>query len=98
MSEIAPRSEGLRVLGETGFGEYYGIMVPKGVDERFLIRCDKAWKAAVSEDSFASFAEGAGLNTLDIDRNKSALTADNMASLVGWTLYDTGCVNVPPER
>ena len=98
MSEIAPRSEGLRLLGETGFGEYYGIMAPKGVDESFLRRCDKAWKAAVSEDSFTAFAESAGLIPQKIDREQSALTAEKKASLIGWTLYDTGCVNVSPER
>ena len=98
MSEIAFRSEGLRVLGETGFGEYYGVMAPKGMDESFLTRYDTTWTNAVSKDSFTAFAESAGLVPLKIDRKQSALTAGKMASLIGWTLYDTGCVNVAPAE
>ena len=126
MSEIEPRSEGLRVLGEADFGEYYGIMSPEGgegllgdfdnlssgevdegllgvdtlppsgADEGLLQSLDIAWKTAVAEASFATFADNAGLRPLEINREQSALTADTMADVVGWTLYDTGCVNVPP--
>lgn len=79
------------------FGEYYGIMLPKGAAENIINAFDSTWKKARESESFGVFAKEKGLLCLDYSRGETAALADSNASVICWTLYDTGTVNVSPE-
>lgn len=79
------------------FGEYYGMMVPGDVSSGVLKGYDTQWTDAAASESFGTFAEEKGLIQLEVSRAHSIETTDRIASLVCWTLYETGCVNISPE-
>lgn len=58
---------------------------------------DRQWSDAAASESFGTFTEEKGLIKPEVNREQSAHTADRLASLVCWTLYDTGCISVSPE-
>jgi hypothetical protein len=79
------------------FGEYYGLMVPKGTPGGMLDRYDKRWAEAAGSEFFKSFTQGRGLVPLEPDRIYAAQTAGHLASIFCWTLFDTGYVNISPD-
>jgi len=81
----------------TPFGEYYGIMIPKGAPEELLVENDYRWNDAAYSAGFHAFAAERGLVPRPADREEGGRMAGRVASLVCWTLYDTGYVNISPE-
>ena len=77
------------------FGEYYGMMMPKTTPRNALRNCDALWVAAVKRESYGTFADETGL--LKLNAKRETKTANRMASIICWTLYDSGYVDISPE-
>lgn len=87
--EITPAGEVVPGLaGLFPFGEFYGIMLPRGSG---LEGYDEALEAGTGSEAYAAFLRENGLCAAPEQD-----VAARMQSVLCWALYDTGCVSRSP--
>jgi tripartite-type tricarboxylate transporter receptor subunit TctC len=79
------------------FGEGYGLFVPADVSNRRLNGLDAVIRKAAASEGFTAFLHNWGLEPVAPDRKQSRETAERLASLLCWTLYDAGYLPTNPD-
>ena len=79
------------------FGEYFGIFIPADTPLSLLSGLDSFIKTAAGTDEFDAFTQNAGLVPITPDRQSNEQIIGNFASIVCWTLYDTGFLPTNPD-
>ncbi len=92
IKNVAPEMSKLLPVGES-----FGILVPKETPEDVISKIDEAYKVAVESDSFKALAESKGMVIFGYGIEQTKEYLDKLASIVCWTLFDTGSAKISPE-
>jgi tripartite-type tricarboxylate transporter receptor subunit TctC len=79
-------------------GEFFGIAVPKDTPPEVVKKIDDAFKKAMQSETLKKFAKDKGVVLLGYGPDESQKNLDKLASVVCWTLYDTGTAKISPEK
>ena len=79
-------------------GEFFGLTMPKDAPPEAIKKIDEAFKKAMQSETMKKFAKDKGVVLVGYGPEESLKKLDNLASVVCWTLYDTGTAKVSPEK
>jgi len=79
-------------------GSHFGLMLPKGVPQNVIAAIDKAFDAAAKSEALAKFADQKAVFLVNLKGAAADKKMDEVASIVTWTLFDTGSAKVSPAQ
>lgn len=79
-------------------GETISFCIPSGVPEEVLAKLDQVMPGVTASQAFKDFCDSKGMRVEYHGREDSQQYVESLASLVCWTLYDSGSVTVSPEQ
>ena len=96
---LAPSVTGIdaRLDAVLPFGEYYGLFIPVDVPAARLNGLTDLIESATASDMFVAMLNEKNLTPVTLDRNQSNEITEHIASLLCWTLYDTGYLPISPD-
>jgi tripartite-type tricarboxylate transporter receptor subunit TctC len=79
-------------------GEFFGLTMPKDAPPEAIKKIDEAFKKAMQSETMKKFAKDKGVVLVGYGPEESLKKLDNLASVVCWTLFDTGTAKISPEK
>ncbi len=79
-------------------GEFFGLTMPKDAPPEAIKKIDEAFKKAMQSETMKKFAKDKGVVLVGYGPEESMKKLDNLASVVCWTLFDTGTAKISPEK
>ncbi|MBI5581495.1 MAG: tripartite tricarboxylate transporter substrate binding protein [Deltaproteobacteria bacterium] len=79
-------------------GSHFGLMLPKGVPQDVIASVSKAFDVAAKSEALAKFADQKAVFLVNLKGAEAAKKMEDVASIVTWTLFDTGSAKVSPAQ
>jgi len=79
-------------------GEFFGLTMPKDAPPEAIKKIDEAFKKAMQSETLKKFAKDKGVVLVGYGPEDSLKKLDTLASVVCWTLFDTGTAKISPEK
>jgi tripartite-type tricarboxylate transporter receptor subunit TctC len=79
-------------------GSHFGLMLPRGVPQNVIAAIDKAFDVAAKSEALAKFADQKAVFLVNLKGAAADKKMDEVASIVTWTLFDTGSAKVSPAQ
>jgi len=84
--------------GFPSIGSHFGLMLPKGVPPEVVAAVSKAFDAAAKSEALAKFADQKAVFLVNLKGAEADKKMEEVASIVTWTLFDTGSAKVSPAQ
>ena len=75
-----------------------GLGVPQKTPDDVVKTLHDAFKKAMQSETMKKFAKDKGVVLVGYGPEESLKKLDNLASVVCWTLFDTGTAKISPEK
>jgi tripartite-type tricarboxylate transporter receptor subunit TctC len=79
-------------------GSHFGIMLAKGVPPDVVAAVSKAFDAAAKSEALAKFADQKAVFLVNLKGAEADQKMEDVASIVTWTLFDTGSAKISPAQ
>jgi tripartite-type tricarboxylate transporter receptor subunit TctC len=79
-------------------GSHFGIMLAKGVPPEVVIAVSKAFDVASKSEALAKFADQKAVFLVNLKEAEADKKMEEVASIVTWTLFDTGSAKISPAQ
>jgi tripartite-type tricarboxylate transporter receptor subunit TctC len=79
-------------------GSHFGIMIAKGAPPDVIAAVSKAFDVAATSDALAKFADQKAVFLVNMKGAEADKKMEEVASIVTWTLFDTGSAKISPAQ
>jgi tripartite-type tricarboxylate transporter receptor subunit TctC len=79
-------------------GSHFGIMLAKGVPPEVVTAVSKAFDVASKSEALAKFADQKAVFLVNLKEAEADKKMEEVASIVTWTLFDTGSAKISPAQ
>jgi len=79
-------------------GSHFGLMIAKGAPPEVIAAVSKAFDAAARSEALAKFADQKAVFLVNLKGAEADQKMEDVASIVTWTLFDTGSAKISPAQ
>jgi tripartite-type tricarboxylate transporter receptor subunit TctC len=79
-------------------GSHFGLMIAKGAPPEVIAAVSKAFDAAAKSEALAKFADQKAVFLVNLKGAEADKKMEDVASIVTWTLFDTGSAKISPAQ
>jgi len=79
-------------------GSHFGIMIAKGAPPEVIAAVSKAFDVAAKSEALAKFADQKAVFLVNMKGAEADKKMEEVASIVTWTLFDTGSAKISPAQ
>jgi tripartite-type tricarboxylate transporter receptor subunit TctC len=79
-------------------GSHFGLMIAKGAPPEVIAAVNKAFDAAAKSEALAKFADQKAVFLVNLKGAEAEKKMEEVASIVTWTLFDTGSAKISPAQ
>jgi tripartite-type tricarboxylate transporter receptor subunit TctC len=79
-------------------GSHFGIMLARGVPPEVVAAVSRAFDVAANSEALAKFADQKAVFLVNLKGAEADKKMEEVASIVTWTLFDTGSAKISPAQ
>ena len=79
-------------------GSHFGLMIAKGAPPEVIAAVSKAFDVAAKSEALAKFADQKAVFLVNLKGAEADKKMEEVASIVTWTLFDTGSAKISPAQ
>lgn len=79
-------------------GSHFGLMIAKGAPPEVIAAVNQAFDAAAKSEALAKFADQKAVFLVNLKGAEADQKMEAVASIVTWTLFDTGSAKISPAQ